>query len=282
MDKRWAAFAAVAGLCLAADAKATTVVIDFETGGDGTALEEGDEVGTEWADLGLTIELLDVEAEPFVTEEGKPTTGYGVWGDRDKSVSGAHALTDGQDYYSDYGFSFVGPVDSVGFWLIDFGDCTTLYEDGEWMTAYLVATDADGQQVDIDSYSIERFRGGDDDDGNVAWLEVSGSGIWYVETQGADADCGTGIDDLTWEWSDDDGDGVDDWEDSCWGTAEGDVIDADGCSVADYCPCDEMDTHGAYQSCVVDAVKDFVDQGLLSKSEGKDLRVEAAHAECPE
>jgi len=86
--------------------------------------------------------------------------------------------------------------------------------------------------------------------------------------------------------SDADGDGVDDADDACADTAGGDVTDADGCSVADLCPCDaDIDgdawkNHGKYVSCVSHAGEDFVDAGLLTEDEKDAIQSAAGSSSC--
>jgi hypothetical protein len=81
---------------------------------------------------------------------------------------------------------------------------------------------------------------------------------------------------------DGDGDGVPDGEDACPGTAPDDVVDADGCSIAQLCPCaaprgsaEAWRNHGAYVSCVAHAAERFLAAGLLTEAE-KDAVVSAA------
>src|SRR5919106_618713 len=71
---------------------------------------------------------------------------------------------------------------------------------------------------------------------------------------------------------DGDGDGVDDALDACPATAASKVVDADGCSIDDRCPCAgpmpgaPWLKHGKYVSCVTHAVNGFADQGLIPRS----------------
>lgn len=86
--------------------------------------------------------------------------------------------------------------------------------------------------------------------------------------------------------SDSDGDGVDDDDDLCPGTALDVAIDADGCSGTQYVDlvageaCD-YDTHGAYVSAVSQAADDAVDAGLLTSKEKGAIVREAARNKCP-
>jgi hypothetical protein len=75
---------------------------------------------------------------------------------------------------------------------------------------------------------------------------------------------------------DGDGDGINDASDRCLDTTPGEVADADGCAIAQLCPCDTpWKNHGKYVSCVAQAAEDFVDGGLVSGPE-KDAIVSAA------
>jgi hypothetical protein len=83
------------------------------------------------------------------------------------------------------------------------------------------------------------------------------------------------------EVTDSDGDGVDDDSDNCAGTASGDVVDATGCSIAQYCPCDNnWKNHGKYVSCVAHNAEDFVDAGLITEAEKDAIVSVAAQSDC--
>jgi hypothetical protein len=76
--------------------------------------------------------------------------------------------------------------------------------------------------------------------------------------------------------ADADGDGVLDADDACPGTAPGAAVNANGCSVAELCPCvATWKSHGAYVSCVAHASEAFVGAGLISSAQ-KDATVSAA------
>lgn len=76
-----------------------------------------------------------------------------------------------------------------------------------------------------------------------------------------------------------DGDGVNDAEDQCLGTAPGEVVNDDGCSIAQLAPCryPVEENHGAYVSAVARTAENFLDLGLISEAE-KDAIVAAAGA----
>jgi len=82
------------------------------------------------------------------------------------------------------------------------------------------------------------------------------------------------------ECIDGDGDGVCDVDDACANTASGSLIDADGCSIDDHCPCDTAANHGDYVSCVAHATTDFVRDGLLTHQERSKLVSAAARSDC--
>lgn len=85
---------------------------------------------------------------------------------------------------------------------------------------------------------------------------------------------------------DGDGDGVEDGIDSCPGTPAGEVVDPDGCGIADLCPCSgpepgvAWNNHGEYVSCVAHTVNQFVDAGLLHRSDKGSIVSEAAKSGC--
>jgi len=75
--------------------------------------------------------------------------------------------------------------------------------------------------------------------------------------------------------TDDDGDGVFGGLDLCPDTLEG-TVNADGCSVADLCPCDNgWKNHGKYVKCVAQTSEDLLEGGFISET-GKDALVSAA------
>lgn len=80
---------------------------------------------------------------------------------------------------------------------------------------------------------------------------------------------------------DSDGDGVLDADDGCDGTAPGDVVDANGCSITQYCPCDgEYKNHGQYMKCIVQISKAFLGFGLITKAEQSAVVSAAAQSGC--
>jgi hypothetical protein len=80
---------------------------------------------------------------------------------------------------------------------------------------------------------------------------------------------------------DGDGDGVVDEEDACADTASGDVVDASGCSIAQYCPCDgDYRNHGEYAGCVARTATAFAHDGLVTHSERAEIVSGAGDSDC--
>ncbi len=79
---------------------------------------------------------------------------------------------------------------------------------------------------------------------------------------------------------DEDNDGVLDTNDLCPGTAEGQTINSDGCSVNQICsPEMNWKNHGQYVSCVTHLSKEFLLQGLIAQDDRKTLITEAAQSD---
>jgi len=75
--------------------------------------------------------------------------------------------------------------------------------------------------------------------------------------------------------ADDDNDGVLDVTDACPATALGSLVGANGCSIADTCPCDgNWRNHGAYVKCVAQTSSSFVSAGLITSAQ-RDVIVSA-------
>jgi hypothetical protein len=93
---------------------------------------------------------------------------------------------------------------------------------------------------------------------------------------GIDNDCDGQVDE-----GDADQDGVDDCIDECDNTPAGDIINAQGCSVADLCPCENAwKNHGAYVNCVDNTTAVFVNAGLMTESMKDVIITEAAESAC--
>lgn len=81
--------------------------------------------------------------------------------------------------------------------------------------------------------------------------------------------------------ADDDGDGVRDDADACLATEPGADVDANGCSIADLCPCEGLwKNHGAYVSCVAHAAGAFVRAGVITETEQGAIVSTAGASSC--
>ncbi len=86
-----------------------------------------------------------------------------------------------------------------------------------------------------------------------------------------------------------DGDGVNNGSDVCAETPLGEqlVNPANGCTVAQLCPCDgprgtnvSWKNHGKYVSCVAHAAKGFLDLGLITQGEKDAIVSGAGQSNC--
>lgn len=83
-----------------------------------------------------------------------------------------------------------------------------------------------------------------------------------------------------------DGDGVVDAIDACVPTPIGSVVDANGCAIAQLCPCthpnggDRWKNHGGYVSCVARAAGNFVLAGLIFEAEKGVIVSDAGESDC--
>ena len=79
---------------------------------------------------------------------------------------------------------------------------------------------------------------------------------------------------------DSDGDGVIDDQDECLELPDG-AVNADGCSVAQLCPCDiGWKNHGQYVKCVVQTAEDFLQAGLITDIEKDTISSAAGQSAC--
>ncbi len=81
--------------------------------------------------------------------------------------------------------------------------------------------------------------------------------------------------------SDRDNDGVPDPVDQCPLTGPGQVVNADGCSIHDLCPCSaEGSNHGLYLNCIARTTEDFLKDGLIMSDARGRFISEAAKSSC--
>jgi uncharacterized repeat protein (TIGR01451 family) len=85
---------------------------------------------------------------------------------------------------------------------------------------------------------------------------------------------------------DSDGDGVPDGRDDCPNTPPGEIVNSDGCSIAQLVPCDgpreggTWKNHGQYVKSIVRTVKAFDRAGLITREERIQILVNAARSDC--
>jgi hypothetical protein len=80
---------------------------------------------------------------------------------------------------------------------------------------------------------------------------------------------------------DGDNDGVLDVADRCLATAIGSVVAANGCSIADSCPCEtRWRNHGAYVKCVAQTSNSFFAAGLITGARNDAIVSAAAQSAC--
>jgi hypothetical protein len=80
---------------------------------------------------------------------------------------------------------------------------------------------------------------------------------------------------------DDDNDNVLDGADKCPATAFGSTVAADGCSIADSCPCEtSWRNHGAYVKCVAQTSNGFLSAGLITSAQKDAIVSAAAQSSC--
>ena len=78
-----------------------------------------------------------------------------------------------------------------------------------------------------------------------------------------------------------DGDGAPDYRDYCPGTPAGEVVDTNGCSISQLCPCHwEWANHGDYVTAVGKTAASFEAQGLITSAERAGTVRQAAASDC--
>jgi hypothetical protein len=78
-----------------------------------------------------------------------------------------------------------------------------------------------------------------------------------------------------------DGDGVSNDRDQCPDTLPGAVVNADGCSLAQLCPCEgPWQNHARYIFCVIRHAWEFYRQGLVTAAERREIILAAARSNC--
>ena len=80
---------------------------------------------------------------------------------------------------------------------------------------------------------------------------------------------------------DSDHDGVPDYRDLCPDTPPGAIVNADGCSIDQLCPCDgPWKNHGEYVNALKDVSATFLQAGLITEEERQALVRQAAASDC--
>lgn len=104
------------------------------------------------------------------------------------------------------------------------------------------------------------------------------SGPRIVELDGFESSC---------PGADADNDDVVDDDDLCPDTLPSEVVNPDGCSIAQLCPCegplgstDQWKSHGKYVSCTAKTSETFIDLGLISNLEKDVIVSEASESNC--
>jgi len=80
---------------------------------------------------------------------------------------------------------------------------------------------------------------------------------------------------------DSDHDGVPDYLDQCAATVTNSLVNTNGCSLEDLCPCDgPWKNHGDYLKCLKDTTRDFQRAGLITEKERKALMKQGERSDC--
>jgi hypothetical protein len=119
------------------------------------------------------------------------------------------------------------------------------------------------------------------------WNGQDVSGTWRLFI--SDTSFGGQSSNTTWTWrlditladEDADADGILDEDDDCPDTPEDAIVNADGCSIGQLCPCaNNWKNHGAYVSCVAHAAEDFVDADLITEAQKNVIVSKAGQSSC--
>jgi hypothetical protein len=172
------------------------------------------------------------------------------------------------------------------------GDKTSPFYGGEfWIGDYwIVRLDARGNQIWDQSFGGD----GSEDlrsmrptpDGGLILAGSSTSGATGNKTTGSFGRDDWWIVKLAPPSEDDcdrdrDDDGVPDDRDQCLNTAVGAVVNAQGCSIAQLCPCDgPWRNHGEYVDCVMEHAWEFYRLGLINENERKAITRAAVRSDC--
>jgi hypothetical protein len=136
-----------------------------------------------------------------------------------------------------------------------------------------------------------------DSQGSRLWDQVVAGGIQSDVKQTSDGgfvvagDSFAGAESLVNGWvfklgpdrltCDDDGDGVPNDRDQCPNTPASAVVNAQGCSIAQLCPCEgPWQNHSEYVQCVTERAGEFFAQGLIDENERKRITRAAARSDC--
>ena len=110
----------------------------------------------------------------------------------------------------------------------------------------------------------------------AAQIEELLAGLWYAQEFGGRTVFRGQIVPL-----DTDGDGVPDYLDACPDTPPGEVVNADGCSIDQLCPCaGPWKNHGDYVEHVEHTATQFHRHGLISEHELRAIVKTATHSDC--
>lgn len=165
-----------------------------------------------------------------------------------------------------------------------------------WIGLNDVATEGVFVWASGEPVTFTKWRGGEPNDGNFgedhAYMFSSGYGL---DTQWNDYQNSAtifpqpplyGVVEVGPVSSDDDGDGVVNEQDQCPNTAAEDIVDVNGCSIGQLCPCEgptptrSWKNHGQFVSCIGQTVERFFQAGLITDRMGDAIMRAAARSSC--